>query len=83
MPDPLEPPPSPPTAQSGPVIDPSATAVPEVARPTAPAQSSTTPSPWFPEFDPPSAAPARPEPVSMAPARPRRLAALLLRRRGR
>jgi len=66
-------PPSPPTAQSGPVIDPSSTAVPAAPRPTAPVPPSTTSSPWYPAFEPPSAAPAGP-PVSTAPARARRLA---------
>jgi len=83
MPDPLELPPSPPTAQSGAAIDPSSTAVLEVPRPTAPAQSSTAQSPWFPDFNPPSAAPAAPAPVCTAPARARRPAVLRRLRRKR
>ena len=76
MPDPNpELPPSPPTSGSGPVIDPSSTAVPAVPRPMAPAPPSATPSPWFPHFEPPSAAPAGPRPVTTASARARRAAA--------
>ena len=67
-------PPTPPTAQSGPVIDPSSTAVPAAPRPTAPVPPSTTSSPWYPDFELPSAAPAGPA-VSTAPARARRAAA--------
>jgi hypothetical protein len=58
------------------VIDPSSTAVPAEPRPTAPAPPSTTSSPWFPQFEVPSAAPAGDRPVSTAPARARRAAAL-------
>jgi hypothetical protein len=74
MPDNSELPPSPPTFESGPVIDPSPTAVPAVPRPTAPAPPSTTSSPWFPHFDAPSAASAGPPPVGTAPPRARRAA---------
>ncbi|HEY4408353.1 MAG TPA: hypothetical protein VGO87_00610 [Acidimicrobiia bacterium] len=51
-------PPTPPTAESGPAIDPSSTAVPAAPRPTAPVPPSTTSSPWYPSFELPSAAPA-------------------------
>ena len=68
-------PPSPPTPQSGPVIDPSSTAVPVEPRPTAPVPPSTARSPWYPHFDTPSAAPAGLPPMGTAPARARRTAA--------
>ncbi|MDQ1498435.1 MAG: hypothetical protein QOI86_1775 [Actinomycetota bacterium] len=68
-------PPSPPTSGSGPVIDPSSTAVPVVPRPMAPALPSATSSPWSPQFETPSTAPAQPRPVRTAPARGRRAAA--------
>jgi hypothetical protein len=67
-------PPSPPTSGSGPVIDPSSTAVPAVPRPMAPALPSATSSPWSPQFETPSTAPAGPRPVRTAPARARRAA---------
>ena len=67
-------PPTPPTTESGPVIDPSSTAVPAAPRPTAPAPPSTTSSPWHPDFELPPAAPAGPA-VRTAPARARRAAA--------
>jgi hypothetical protein len=66
---------TPPTSGSGPVIDPSSTAVPAVPRPMAPAPPSATSSPWSPQFATPSAAPAGPRPVRTAPARARRAAA--------
>ncbi|HZQ78585.1 MAG TPA: hypothetical protein VFE55_14720 [Acidimicrobiia bacterium] len=69
---PPELPPSPPTAQAGPVIDPSSTAVPGEPRPTAPAPPSAA-SPWYPNFDRPPVRPAGPA-VSTAPARARRAA---------
>ena len=74
MPDNSELPPSPPTFESGPAIDPSSTAVPAEPRPTAPAPPSATSSPWFPHFDAPSAAPAGAPPVGTAPPRARRVA---------
>jgi hypothetical protein len=73
MADTFELPPSPPTAGSGPVIDPSSTAVPAEPRPTAPAPPSATSSPWYPHFDPPLAAPAGPQ-AGTAPVRARRAA---------
>jgi hypothetical protein len=47
-------PPIPPTAKSGPVIDPSSTAVPAEPRPTAPAPPPATSTPWYPDFERPS-----------------------------
>jgi len=66
--------PTPPTAESGPAIDPSSAAGPDVPRPTAPAPPPATASPWYPNFELPSAAPAGPA-VNTAPSRARRAAA--------
>ena len=65
-------PPTPPTSGSGPVIDPSSTAVPAVPRPTAPAQPSTTSSPWYPDFETPTASAAAAAASSAAGATPGR-----------
>src|SRR5581483_29523 len=54
------------------------TAVPVESRPTAPAPPSATSSPWYPDFERPSAvaaAAAGGAAVNPAPARPRRTAA--------
>ena len=67
-------PPTPPTAESGPAIDPSSAAGPVAPRPTAPAPPPATSSPWAPNFELPPAAPAGPA-VGTAPARARRAAA--------
>jgi len=67
-------PPTPPTAESGPPIDPSSAAGPVAPRPTAPAPPPSTSSPWYPQFELPSAAPAG-RSVGTAPARTRRAAA--------
>src|SRR5438105_2368330 len=64
-------PPAPPTFGSGPVIDPSSTAVPDVPRPTASAPPSTTSSPWSPDFETPTA-PAAAAAVGATPGRRRR-----------
>jgi|GEM_PF-6420218 len=67
-------PPTPPTAEAGPAIDPSSTAVPAGPRPTAPAPPPATSTPWYPDFERPSAgAAATPGPaLNPAPARRRR-----------
>ena len=64
-------PPAPPTFGSGPVIDPSSTAVPDVPRPTASAPPSTPSSPWSPDFETPTA-PAAAAAVGATPGRRRR-----------
>jgi hypothetical protein len=76
MSDTTELPPTPPTSEAGPVIDPSSTVAPSEPRPTAPVPPSTTSSSWRPDFAFPSAAPAGPGPVGTAPARARRAAAI-------
>jgi hypothetical protein len=68
-------PPIPPTAESGPVIDPSSTAVPAEPRPTAPAPPPATSTPWYPDFERPSAAAAAAGPVNRPPAPARRTSA--------
>lgn len=69
-------PPTPPTPGSGPVIDPSSTAVPAEPRPTAPAPPSATTTPWYPDFERPApGAAAAGVAVESAQARPRRNAA--------
>jgi len=67
-------PPIPPTAESGPVIDPSPTAVPAEPRPAVPAPPPATSPPWYPDFERPSAgaAAAAGPAVNRPPARPRR-----------
>jgi hypothetical protein len=65
-------PPIPPTAESGPVIDPSSAAVPAEPRPTTPAPPSATSTPWYPDFERPSAAAAARPAINPASARPRR-----------
>jgi len=67
-------PPTPPTPEAGPVIDPSSTAVPAEPRPTAPAPPSATTTPWYPDFERPARGAAAAA-VGPAPARPRRTAA--------
>ena len=66
-------PPTPPTAESGPAIDPSSAAGPVAPRPTAPAPPPATASPWYPQFELPSAAPAG-RALRTAPTRTRRAA---------
>ena len=69
-------PPTPPTPEAGPVIDPSSTAVPAEPRPTAPAPPSATTTPWYPDFERPApGAAAAAAAVPRPPARPRRTAA--------
>jgi len=68
-------PPTPPTPEAGPVIDPSSTAVPVEPRPTAPAPPSATTTPWYPDFERPAPGAAAAAVVNPASTRPRRTAA--------